>query len=116
MECGAQADARAAAEGEEGADAGPWLRLAGEAVGHEGGGIVPQLAMAMDDPRADPDLRLRCDLHARDLVGRDRLARQIGQARRELRPPGRPFKDRLDARLHFKFCRGAACGQRHQSD
>jgi len=44
--------------------------------------------MAMDDPRADPDLRLRRDLHAGDFVGCNRFARQIGRrggsyARRE---------------------------------
>jgi len=62
------ADAGTCPEWKIGAIRGPRRNLTGEPLGYERGWLLPKLAMAMHDPRADPDLRTRFDQLAHNLI------------------------------------------------
>src|SRR5262249_51310128 len=72
-----EAEAGTRPEWQIGAIRGPRRNLASEPLGHERGRLLPKLAMAMHDQRADPDLRTRFDRLTHNLVVGHRLSHEM---------------------------------------
>src|SRR5580692_2322438 len=80
-ETGADADARARAEGQIGETIDALAHVGKKARRIEALGLIPETMMAMQNPGRDHDPRPRVDLMARDLILADGLAGDRGRRR-----------------------------------